>query len=1006
MYGETYGPSESSINGKIPQCQVEVTYKADCGHAMAKIPCSASFEYASGLKKSPECKSQIKCLCPICRSSVNNECWLAQFLQSFKIWSDESVLYKNTLKEICISEASFKNATIPEFTPRIEKLLPMICGNKINILRICSPNHITSINCYQLLEILMLRKSLKPCHSPIDRILPCKHVVSVDCSKKDQNPPPLCEAKVDDVYTYTCGVHKIKPNKCSELTSLKTRNPKCNQQVTCARYRCGHELSIPCYLKESAETSSPGRRLTPGQNTIQSQIEYSDPEIGIPACNVLVNYQYEKCGHLRMGVKCSEAFFWAANNEKELDCTQKIDFNNPVCRHQNKALCYEIDLIRQWNPWTNEPVKPKLTVFALNYDEDNKPIIAYSMEETNLKLQPAPKNVSKEALVCQVPFSINRKCGHTFLTTCSNAYWQTYSKCEEQVSIECEKIDCKHNRILTCNMNENEKRSGKRSACKNMVSRMCKKCMINKVEVECSQVVIECHSQSSTTLPCGHEASWSCGTEEDPRENPLNCQPCIFAKWESLIKSDIASKENQQLIKQIEIKIDKILADVHVEKNKKIPLPNDFENHNKCRQEIMERYLTNARNKFTNISAPKTKSLADLSFYELVFAEVKEDSQINNDFYFDQSDTEYGRGCELYKLNMTALKNCKPDDDGLIHVLIGAAYRFNILTHSPPYLVPNKKGAKKANKLSTKQRQEGFDGIQSSSNESDVKRYVFWEPGSCIQLKMLSLKMSEMCKICFDYYTGDKGYSCSKKHFLCWDCFKGHVDNASGPDSVGKCVDDEGCLLCPECSESFTLLNVAKESAPQAVFDSLENLKSTIKTKKAVDEALKEQETRLNREFERIQSIKDEEERKAERLRLEIINDILTLRCPRCKTAFLDYSGCAALTCGVCKAGFCALCLLDCGGTDAHQHVANCRDNTMRNVFIPQEFFNKHHSKRRENLIYQKIQNETDKTKTIVCKRMEKDFRDLGIQINFQIKATNSSNNGFLANIKGMFNIN
>ena len=134
MHGETYGPSESSINGKIPQCQVEVTYIADCGHAMTKIPCSASFEYASGTKKSPECKSQNKFLCPTCRSPVNNECWLAQFLQSIKIWSDESVLYKNTLKEICISEASFKNATIPEVTPRIEKLLPKICSNKINIL--------------------------------------------------------------------------------------------------------------------------------------------------------------------------------------------------------------------------------------------------------------------------------------------------------------------------------------------------------------------------------------------------------------------------------------------------------------------------------------------------------------------------------------------------------------------------------------------------------------------------------------------------------------------------------------------------------------------------------------------------------------------------------------------------------------------------------------------------------------------------------------------------------
>ncbi len=50
--------------------------------------------------------------------------------------------------------------------------------------------------------------------------------------------------------------------------------------------------------------------------------------------------------------------------------------------------------------------------------------------------------------------------------------------------------------------------------------------------------------------------------------------------------------------------------------------------------------------------------------------------------------------------------------------------------------------------------------------------------------------------------------------------------------------------------------------------------------------------------------------------------DKINLKCPRCKAAFYDYDGCNALRCGVpeCGAGFCAVCLQDCG-QDAHAHI-------------------------------------------------------------------------------------
>ena len=58
-----------------------------------------------------------------------------------------------------------------------------------------------------------------------------------------------------------------------------------------------------------------------------------------------------------------------------------------------------------------------------------------------------------------------------------------------------------------------------------------------------------------------------------------------------------------------------------------------------------------------------------------------------------------------------------------------------------------------------------------------------------------------------------------------------------------------------------------------------------------------------------------------------LIDADLTLRCPRCALPFAEYSGCNALKCedavgavqGGCGAGFCGLCLADCG-TNAHDH--------------------------------------------------------------------------------------
>ena len=75
------------------------------------------------------------------------------------------------------------------------------------------------------------------------------------------------------------------------------------------------------------------------------------------------------------------------------------------------------------------------------------------------------------------------------------------------------------------------------------------------------------------------------------------------------------------------------------------------------------------------------------------------------------------------------------------------------------------------------------------------------------------------------------------------------------------------------------------------------------------------------------QSVRDRAEVRRFRLQVE---DALVPKCPRCRNAFVDWSGCFAVTCQ-CGCGFCGHCLQDCGA-DAHQHVGQAH-NWMTETF-------------------------------------------------------------------------
>ncbi len=106
----------------------------------------------------------------------------------------------------------------------------------------------------------------------------------------------------------------------------------------------------------------------------------------------------------------------------------------------------------------------------------------------------------------------------------------------------------------------------------------------------------------------------------------------------------------------------------------------------------------------------------------------------------------------------------------------------------------------------------------------------------------------------------------------------------------------------------------------------------------------------IAREARRLAEL-SEVEREAGRARQHITEKILTLKCPRCEAAFVDFDGCFALTCSHCPCRFCAWCLKDCG-TNAHDCAAACGLKYGGNGYFGTKVqFEQHQNRRRRKLL-------------------------------------------------------
>ena len=206
------------------------------------------------------------------------------------------------------------------------------------------------------------------------------------------------------------------------------------------------------------------------------------------------------------------------------------------------------------------------------------------------------------------------------------------------------------------------------------------------------------------------------------------------------------------------------------------------------------------------------------------------------------------------------------------------------------------------------------------------------------------------------------------------------MDSCGKPDAMGSLVDTSGWVKCPhpKCTDVYTAQLMIDNKADAAATEALEMLRTMAHGYKEAAAAKAKLLEEIRLEDERIQNIQDGDKREAHILKKRIVNDILCLKCPRCRAVFSDFDGCFALTCH-CRAAFCGWCLMDCGN-DALNHVLRCPEG--QGIFSPFSVFEEHHRVRRQKKVQGVLDDQdSHRVRQLLVNILTKELVDLKIKV-------------------------
>jgi hypothetical protein len=910
--------------------------------------------------------------------------------------------------ENIIEKVLLKNKALKDCVERIPRLL--------------SCSHSVMVECYKSGENPPPKCHVKPTEPYI--FPDCGHALMIEtCSKLQQMKKErniLCEVPVE------------------------AKLPNCGHRIT---VRCSLKDKAEMIEIEGERAEAAASSLSDSEEgsmlLVQEDIIYCQPcsDPLIPSCSKKVCFK-RSCSHILSSVVCDNAFKWSSKQLQSPPCVEKKEFFHPVCDHVVETECWVIDQVSEWQPWRDHPKPLKRKILQV---DGIKEIISSSSLFTPL---PPPISLNPTLLSCKVDVLLRfGKCQHLKAFPCSYLFSHIQElTCQEMIKETCEKEGCGKIHEFSCFDYNRLSKEERQSSCNNLVLKICQLCQVNNVTVPCSCSLVNCNREVIVKLPCGHEGKWKCGNEEDIRyyhnkvtNKNSSCIICNIDLWNRISDQEYELPAIQSYCYSKFLSLFPSSFQENATENVIYQqLPYLLDNHEKARTTTIRRLIQTFREKKCVSFPPPVilpadeikdslSSLQEEEYFNDFFDENYEFIFLSMDFnknpnleeigkrrFAADRQTLYGLGLQVKKLTKDAIYSL-PASDGKVKILVGLGFRCQRLTDTPPFStnITDPKQTKQAHQTRAKYLSEGYDCVEITSpslaadlpnavteDVKDLAEYIFWQPGVTIPLAIFEVKLHTTCGICMESCPFDPklGAICSENHFVCWDCFDSYITQASKPEAIHSYVNQEGHLNCPTCSSmkgnnnnaeqgnkdiSYDILRIGSV-APSNIGNRLLKLKVDNQTTKERESTRKELGEKFHQELERLQKM-SELDREVHLLRFKITEEFFNLRCPRCKSVFIDFDGCFALTCGNkhCDCHFCAWCLADCG-TDAHPHVVRCPlSQTPGDPHGDVKLLNVVHKKQRELKVNSLMENKTPDVKRKLKEIMKKDFTDLQLEITF-----------------------
>ena len=217
------------------------------------------------------------------------------------------------------------------------------------------------------------------------------------------------------------------------------------------------------------------------------------------------------------------------------------------------------------------------------------------------------------------------------------------------------------------------------------------------------------------------------------------------------------------------------------------------------------------------------------------------------------------------------------------------------------------------------------------------------------------------------------------RHHMHKACFSLNVSHQIAAENRIRFRANDRNIVCPNCFVVFEDREIIN-NVENEIWNDVKRARDDVQLQIAAEEL----EMRRRAEEDRRREAAGSREGRVILHRNHIIENILTLKCPRCRQAIYDFQegDCFAITCA-CNCRFCGWCLTDCGD-DAHPHVRACPLNPRPNrLFAPVAEFHRNHNERRRQSVQQYLDSDAvaAEDRQYVLEAITGDLRNLNIEV-------------------------